>query len=123
MMALGSHGAPASAVRFCGLPKPGVSVIHYRDPIMTAPTQKHRFASIETPLGEDRLLLRYCNGREELGRLFDYNLTLLDAQQDVNPDDLVGLNVTVRIQLETNELDQARYINGFITSLAFLGYE
>ncbi|HEV7403999.1 MAG TPA: type VI secretion system tip protein TssI/VgrG [Chthoniobacteraceae bacterium] len=90
---------------------------------MSEPTQKYRFASIQTPLGEDRLLLRYMSGREELGCLFDYNLTLLDAHQDVNPDDLVGLNVTVRIQLETDEEDHARYINGFITSLAFLGYQ
>ncbi|HEY3897615.1 MAG TPA: type VI secretion system tip protein TssI/VgrG [Chthoniobacter sp.] len=90
---------------------------------MAEPTQKHRFASIETPLGEDRLLLRNLTGREEMGRPFDYSLTLLDPQGDLDPNHLIGLNSTVRIQVETGEADQTRYINGFITSLSFLGYQ
>ena len=67
---------------------------------MSIPTGKHRHAAIETPLGEDRLLLKSMSGREELGRLFDYHLVLLDPRQDINPDNLVGLNATVRLQLE-----------------------
>lgn len=87
---------------------------------MSIPTGKHRHAAIETPLGEDRLLLKSMSGREELGRLFDYHLVLLDPKQDLNPDNLVGLNATVRLQLENG---RTRYLNGFFASLSFLGYE
>ena len=38
------------------------------------PTQKNRELAIETPLGEDALLLISMSGTEELVRLFEYNL-------------------------------------------------
>ena len=84
------------------------------------PTQLNRHAAVDTKLGPDRLLLKSFSGREELGRLFDYHMVLLDAQQDVDPDDLVGTNITLRLQLENGN---TRYFNGYISSLAFLGYE
>jgi type VI secretion system secreted protein VgrG len=84
------------------------------------PTQRHRHAAVDTKLGPDRLLLKSFSGREELGRLFDYHMVLLDAEQDVDPDDLVGTNVTLRLLLENGN---TRYFNGYISSLAFLGYE
>ena len=84
------------------------------------PTQKYRHAAVETKLGPDRLLLRSFSGREELGRLFDYNLVMLDPERDVDQDDLVGTNVTVRLQLENSN---TRFFNGYISSCAFLGYE
>lgn len=87
---------------------------------MSSPTGKHRHAAIDTALGPDKLLLKSMSGREELGRLFDYHLVLLDPAQDVDPDKLVGTNVTIRLQLENQK---TRYFNGYIASLSFLGYE
>lgn len=79
-----------------------------------------RHAAIDTVLGPNKLLLKSMSGREELGRLFDYHLVLLDPDKDVDPDKLVGTNVTVRLQTENAK---TRYYNGYIASLAFLGYE
>lgn len=87
---------------------------------MSTPIGKHRHAAIETALGPDRLLLKSMSGREELGRLFEYHLVLLDPKQDINPDQLVGLNTTVRLELENGK---TRYFNGYIASLQFLGYQ
>ena len=79
-----------------------------------------RHAAIDTVLGPNKLLLKSMSGREELGRLFDYHLVLLDPDKDVDPDKLVGTNVTVRLQTESGK---TRYFNGYVASLAFLGYE
>ncbi len=87
---------------------------------MSSPTGKYRHAAIDTPLGPDKLLLKSMSGREELGRLFEYHLVLLDPSQDIDPDKLVGMNVTIRLQLENQK---TRYFNGYIASLSFLGYE
>lgn len=87
---------------------------------MSKATGDHRHAAIETAIGPDKLLLKSMSGREELGRLFDYHLVLLDPNKDVEPDHLVGTNATVRLQTETGG---TRYFNGYIASLAFLGYD
>jgi type VI secretion system secreted protein VgrG len=87
---------------------------------MPAPTQEKRHAAIETKLGKDKLLLKSVSGREELGRLFEYHAVLLDATGDVDGNALVGTNVSVRIQLEDGG---TRYLNGYVCSVAFLGYD
>ncbi len=87
---------------------------------MPAPTQSQRHAEIETKLGKDKLLLKSISGREELGRLFNYHAVLLDATGDVDGNDLVGTNVSVRLQVENGD---TRYLNGYVCSVAFLGYE
>ena len=87
---------------------------------MSSPTGQYRHAAIDTVLGPDKLLLKSFSGREELGRLFDYHLTLVDPHSDIDPDDLVGTNATVRLELE--DLG-TRYFNGYISSMVFLGYE
>ncbi|HEX2750414.1 MAG TPA: type VI secretion system tip protein TssI/VgrG, partial [Verrucomicrobiales bacterium] len=84
------------------------------------PTQENRHAAVETKLGKDRLLLKSFAGREELGRLFSYQIVLLDPNQDVDPDDLVGTMISVRLELENTS---TRYFSGFLSKLSFLGYE
>ena len=75
------------------------------------PTQENRHAAVETKLGKDRLLLKSFSGREELGRLFNYQIVLLDPNQDVEPDDLVGTMISVRLELENTA---TRYFIGFL---------
>ncbi|NLF30342.1 MAG: type VI secretion system tip protein VgrG, partial [Planctomycetes bacterium] len=76
-----------------------------------ARTQETREIAIETPLGPDALLLRRMDGREELGRLFAYDLELLSEDGQIEFDDLLGRNVTVRVETAARE---TRYFNGFI---------
>jgi len=77
-----------------------------------ARTQDNSWASIETPLGKDVLLFRRMAGVEELGRIFQYELELCSENQDIKFDDIIGQNVTVRMNYDDSE---ARYINGVLS--------
>jgi len=79
---------------------------------MALPTQQHRSVSIGTPLGPDVLLLKSMSGVEQLGRLFQFNLMLLSTDWSIKFDDIVGKNVTIRLETSTGE--GTRYFNGFI---------
>ena len=48
-------------------------------------------------LGEDVLLFNRMSGSEQLGRLFEYNITVLCEKNTINPNDILGKNVTVKI--------------------------
>jgi type VI secretion system secreted protein VgrG len=67
---------------------------------------------ITTPLGADVLLFHGMHAREELGRLGEYQLDLLSVKGDINLDDILGKNVTVKLALPD---DATRYFNGFVT--------
>src|SRR3954469_3273120 len=71
-----------------------------------------RVMEITTPLGDDVLLFHALHAREELGCLGEYQLDLLSPKQDVNVDDILGKNVTVKLALPD---DSTRYFNGFVT--------
>ena len=62
-------------------------------------TQRHRQIAAGTPLGEDVLLLRTFTGTEKLGRLFRFELDLLSEDPQINFDDILGHNVTVRLEV------------------------
>lgn len=78
---------------------------------MTTASQSSRFLAIDTPLGEDVLLLQGFAGHEEMSRLFEFNLDLLSNDFDIDGDTLLGHNVTVRLDLPEGG---TRYWNGFI---------
>jgi len=83
-----------------------------------ARTQETREVAIETPLGPDVLLLRSMDGREEMGRLFSYELELLSEDGQIEFNDLLGRNVTVRVETTARE---TRYFNGFIVRFMQVG--
>ena len=82
------------------------------------PTQKNRELAIETPLGEDVLLMVRMSGAEKLGRLFEYNLELASENQQIKAEDIVGKNVTIRLDLGAG---RTRYFNGHVSSFSQLG--
>ncbi len=67
---------------------------------------------ITTPLGDDTLLFHGMHAREEMGRLFEYQLDLLSKHDDVDMDKILGKNVTVTLALPD---DSTRYFNGYVT--------
>ena len=67
---------------------------------------------ITTPLGDDVLLFHGMHAREELSRLCEYQLDLLSVKNDVNLDDILGKNVTVKLALPD---DSTRHFNGYVT--------
>jgi type VI secretion system secreted protein VgrG len=73
---------------------------------------------IVTPLGEDVLLFHGMYAREEMGRLFEYQLDLLSTKDDVNLDKILGENVTVKLGLPEAA---TRYFNGYVTRFAQTG--
>ena len=52
------------------------------------------------------------HAREEMGRLSEFQLDLLSPKNDINLDDILGKNVTVKLALPD---DSTRYFNGFVT--------
>jgi type VI secretion system secreted protein VgrG len=73
---------------------------------------------IVTPLGEDVLLFHGMSAREEMSRPFEYHLDLLSSKHDINLDDILGKNVTIKLGLPD---DKTRYFNGYVTRFAQSG--
>jgi len=74
-----------------------------------------RMMELVTPLGDDVLLFHGMRAREEMSRLFEYQLDLLSLNNDINVDEILGKNVTVKVALPD---DTTRYFNGFVTRFA-----
>ena len=62
-------------------------------------SQKNRPIQVATPLGEDVLLFYRMQGTERLSELFEYELEMLSEDASIDPDKLLGENITVSVQL------------------------
>ena len=67
--------------------------------------------AIATPLGEGKLLLRKAEVVEELGRPFSIEVELVSDDEDISLDDILGQNVTIRLETE----HESRFFNGIVT--------
>ena len=74
--------------------------------------------SMTTPLGPDALLFRSLKGREELSRLFTYDLELLDKDANISFKSLVGQPMTVTIELPDGG---ERHIHGIVSRFSHVG--
>src|SRR4030095_1991765 len=74
-----------------------------------------RVFELTTPLGKDVLLFRAMRGREELSRLFEYDLLALSTDPAIPPGKLLGRDVSASIELAGGE---RRHIHGFVTRFA-----
>jgi len=80
--------------------------------------QTARAVEFITPLGDDVLLFHRMTATETLGRLFRFDLELLSKDPDIKFEDLLGQNVTVRLEMLP---DQARYFNGYVSRFTLSG--
>ena len=78
-----------------------------------------RVMEITTPLGDDVLLFRSMSATEEMGRLFEYQIEVLCEKNDVNPDKVLGKNVTVKLEL--TEGGGPRCFDGYVTRFGLVG--
>jgi type VI secretion system secreted protein VgrG len=78
-------------------------------------SQKNRTLKIDTPLGEDVLILEELSGQEGISTIFSYELSLISPKKDLDYKLIIGKPVTVSICLLNGN---ARYINGIITRFA-----
>ncbi|MCF6236935.1 MAG: type VI secretion system tip protein VgrG, partial [Gammaproteobacteria bacterium] len=83
-------------------------------------TQKNRPIKVKTPLGDDVLMLRSMTGNEELGRLSEFNLTLLSRDDQIKLEDVLGQSLTVELTLPEGE---SRYFNGIVSHFSQEGEE
>lgn len=81
-------------------------------------TQQNRPVKIATPLGDDVLLFYRMNGVERLGELFEYELELLSENPAIQPEKLLGENVTIAVLLPDGT---QRYFNGYVTRFGQYG--
>jgi type VI secretion system secreted protein VgrG len=79
-------------------------------------SQVGRLIAIDTPLGEDKLLLERYTGTEAISRLFRFNADLL-AVENVEFKDIVGQAVTITVR---DPDGIKRFINGVISRFEFL---
>ena len=81
---------------------------------------KNRIAQAHNPLSP-RLVFRQLTGREEVSRLFEWQLELLaENNANVKPEDLLGRDITIELQTQTKG---SRFLNGQVTRFAFVGKE
>jgi len=81
-------------------------------------SQADRRIGVSSPLGEDVLLLRRMTGKEELGRLFQYDLELLSEDGAINLDDILGQVMTVRLSIGD---ETQRFWSGHVASFRQVG--
>jgi type VI secretion system secreted protein VgrG len=81
-------------------------------------TQATRQITIDTPLGEDALLLRSFQGQEAISKLFTFDLDLVSEDPSIKYDGIVGQAVTVSLTLADAS---PRYWNGFVSRFVQAG--
>jgi len=74
-------------------------------------SQETRIIAVQTPLGDDVLLLQKLKGVEGISRSFEFHLDLLSENSAIAFNDIIGQRVTITIHLPS---DNNRYINGFV---------
>jgi type VI secretion system secreted protein VgrG len=74
-------------------------------------TQDGRIAAIETPLGKDVLLLTSLSGTEALSEPFVFDVEVVSEEMDLNPEEMVGMEATIRLRPGQGE---ERVIDGVI---------
>lgn len=73
---------------------------------------------LTTPLGADALLFWRLHAREELSRLSEFEFDLLSSDGAVDPDQILGQNITLKAELPDDKL---RHFNGFVAAFAQAG--
>jgi len=77
-----------------------------------------RVMEITTPLGADVLLFHTLHAYEEMSRLSEYQLELLSTDNAIDPDKILGKNVSVNLSLPD---DTVRQFNGYVTRFSQQG--
>src|SRR5262249_40611785 len=60
-------------------------------------TQQDRHLVLETPLGEDKLVLTALSGSEHVNGLFEFHLEAMSPEQNIDPKQLLGKAVTFSV--------------------------
>lgn len=83
-------------------------------------TQANRLLRLDTPLGDDVLLLEGFTGQEGISQIFKFDLDLMTEGDPIDFNKIIGEQVTIRVELLD---DKERFFNGFINRFAQTGSE
>ena len=83
-------------------------------------SQRDRTFAVNTPLGEDALVLRSMTANERISALFEYALELSSEDIDIAPSDLLGKPATVSLRLMDGS---RRWFNGWINRFSYVGFD
>jgi type VI secretion system secreted protein VgrG len=81
--------------------------------------QENRIIAVQTPLGDNVLLLQKLTGAEGISRLFTFYLDMLSENPNISFTDIVGQRVTITIHLAAS--GKTRYVNGFVSRFVQTG--
>lgn len=82
------------------------------------PTQENRPFEVTTSLDTDELLFYRLNGKEELGRLFSYEVELLSESHSIAIGDVLGQHMSIRVGLRGGG---TRYFDGVVSRFSYAG--
>lgn len=85
---------------------------------MIQPTQENRQLRIDTPLGNDVLMLQSFRGTEALSKDFSYEAAVLSKEPAVDGNQIVGKRITVTY---FDEDGRKRRFNGFVSRFEYAG--
>ena len=77
--------------------------------------QTDRWLTVETPLGEDALVLIAMEGEEALSELFSFRLTMISPRETIAPADILGKNLSFSVKREDGE---RQFFNGVVKSFS-----
>src|SRR5262245_2708158 len=80
-------------------------------------SQKERHLVIETPLGEDVLVLTAVSGSEHVNGLFEFHLEAFSERDNIDPKQLLGK----KISFSVSSLHKTRWFNGVCSRLMQVG--
>lgn len=86
---------------------------------MLLATQIHREVAVKSALADDVLVFKHMLGNEQLGRMFEYRITLASSRLDIKIGDVLGKDMTVTLE---NEDGAARHFNGIVTRFCYKGW-
>lgn len=79
--------------------------------------EAERHVELHCSLGPDILLIRRFTGSEQLGRGFEYSLTLLSEDDNVDVESLLGQHASVRVRIA----DKERFFDGVVCEVGHVG--
>ncbi|MBL8834636.1 MAG: type VI secretion system tip protein VgrG [Alphaproteobacteria bacterium] len=74
-------------------------------------TQENRTLKMESPLGEDQLVLMGLGGEERVNDLFEFQLDLLSPNMDIRPAQILGKPVSFSVRAGT----KTRFFSGIVS--------
>jgi type VI secretion system secreted protein VgrG len=80
--------------------------------------QAGRLISLDTPLGQNKLLLTSFTGHEAISRLFNFHLTALSEDTDIDFTQIIGQSVTIHL---VQHDDSLRHFNGIVSQFSCTG--